>query len=378
MKGGLRIGSIAGVKVTVHPSWILVFLLAVVWLGSVGPSIGGLVGATRWIVAPVVALAFFASVLVHELAHAFVARRLGVNVQEVMLFIFGGAARLEQEAPTPGKEALITLAGPAVSALLGGALIALGTLAGGIPNDTATVFAVIAIWLGAINLFLAIFNLVPGFPMDGGRLLRAALWARQGDFRTATRSAARLGRYFSYVLLAIGAFLALTGEVVVGVWILVISWFLQRAADSSYRHAELAQLVEGVSVRDVMEREVAVVNPNLALDTFAQQYLASGERGLFPVSSAGELVGTIDLNQVRRVPRGSWPTTRVREVMSGLDAMFSLTEPQPVMDAVGRFQTTDAQAIPVVDPQDRGRLLGMVTRDGLVRALRRHEAVRGG
>lgn len=378
MNGGMRLGSVLGMRVIVHPSWLLIFVLAVAWLATVGPGIAGVSGPARWLIAPVVALALFGSVFLHELAHALVARRLGVPVKEVTVLVFGGAARLEQEAPTPKAEALITLAGPAVSVVLGVIFLLLAALLSAISDPIGGTLAVMSLWLGALNLLLALLNMIPGFPMDGGRLVRAVLWARQKDFRIATRNAAQVGRVFSYGLIGVGIFFAVSGQVGIGVCTLLVGWMLMRYANSSFRHAEFAHLVTGVAVRDVMEREVAVVNPNLALDTFAQQYLASGERDVFPVSNGDELIGTIDAAQLRRIPRRSWPTTRVREVMSDREQMFALTEPQSVMDAVGRFQDTSVQAIPVVDIGDRGRLLGMVTRDGLVRALRRHEALRGG
>lgn len=376
--GGLRLGSVLGVRVIMHPSWFLILILAVVWLGFVGSGIAGVPPVVSWLIAPIVGLTLFGSVLIHELAHALVARSLGVPVEEITVLIFGGAAPIKQEGRTPKAEALITLAGPAASGLMGVLLFGVATVLSGFSDATVRTLAVMILWLGAINLLLAVLNLIPGFPMDGGRLVRAVLWARQKDFRLATRNAAQVGRAFSYGLLGSGIFLVITGQVGIAVTTLLTGWVLWRFASMSHRHAEFAHLVRDVSVRDVMERDVAVVNPNLALDTFAQQYLASGERDVFAVSSGDELIGTIDATQLRRVPKGSWPTTRVREVMSDRDAMFALTEPQPVMDAVGRFQDANVQSIPVVDIVDRGRLIGMVTREGLVRALRRHEALRGG
>ncbi len=378
--GGIRIGSVLGVNVTVHPSWILIFVFVVIWLGTVGgpTADSSIPGPLRWLAAPIVATTFFASVLIHELAHAVVARRLGVKVDEVMLFIFGGAARLEQDAPTPRIEALITIAGPIASALLGVFLLGAGVLLGGVEGPVAAVTVEVCLWLGAINLFLAAFNLVPGFPMDGGRLLRAAIWARTSSFIGATRTAARAGRFFAWFLIGAGLVTAVTGGPVIGIWVAVVGWFLHQTAEASYRRVELARLVEGVAVRDVMDREVPLVNPNLTLDTFVDQYAGSGGGGLYPVISAGTLVGTIELRQVRLVARTSWPTTRVHEIMSRGDSIWTLTEPQPAMDAVGRFAETDTLAIPVVDLTDRQHLLGLVTRDGLIRALRHREALRGG
>lgn len=380
MSSGIGVGRIFGVRITVHPSWILIFLFVVIWLGSVGgPTADSAIPASlRWIAAPLVAITFFASVLSHELAHALVARRRGVPVEEVMLFIFGGAARLDQDAPTPRTEAIITIAGPVSSLVLGLLLLGAGTALGGMEGVLAAVVVEVCLWLGAINLFLAAFNMIPGFPMDGGRLLRAIIWARTRDFVRATRLATRVGRVFAYLLIGGGVLIAIAaGSVVLGIWTAVIGWFLHQTAEATYRRVELASLVEGVAVQDVMDREIPVVHPNLTLDTFVDQYVARGGSGLYPVTAAGTLVGTIDLRQVRRVARSSWPTTRVHEVMSRGDSLWTLTERQPVMDAVGRFQQSDALAIPVVDLSDTQRLTGLVTRDGLIRALRQRQVPRG-
>lgn len=380
--GGVRILTLLGVRITVHPSWLLIFGLLVIWLATVGGpgASSGLPDAARWLLAPVVAMLFFGSVLVHELAHAYVARARGVHVDEVMLFIFGGAARLDREAPTPRVEVLITIAGPISSAILGLLLFGAGLLLGGAEGLLARVASDTLVGLGAINVLLAGFNLIPGFPMDGGRLLRAILWARTGDFLRATRLATLVGRGFAYLLIAAGVIFALRGGdgIVFGVWTALIGWFLHQASEQSYRRVELAHIVDGVAVGDVMDREYSVVSPNLTLDTFVDQHLL-GSTGatIYPVMVDGMLAGTVELRQIRRVPRAEWTKTRVSEVMSRQEALWTLTEPQPAMDAVGHFQESDAQGIAVVDAQDRQRLTGVVTRDGLVRALRqRRETAR--
>ncbi len=380
--GGVRILTLLGVRITIHPSWLLIFALLVIWLATVGgPSAGrGLPDAARWVLAPIVAALFFASVLTHELAHAYVARARGVRVDEVMLFIFGGAARLDRDAPTPRSEVVITIAGPIASAILGLILLGAGLSLGGMDGMSASIASDTLAGLGVINVLLAGFNLIPGFPMDGGRLLRAILWARTGDFLRATRLATLVGRGFAYLLIGVGLAVALSGGggIVFGVWTAVIGWFLHQASERSYRRVELAHIVEGVAVRDVMDRQYSVVNPNLTLDTFVDQHLL-GSTGatIYPVTVDGMLAGTVELRQVRRVPRADWTKTRIADVMSRQEALWTLTEPQPAMEALGHFQESDAQGIAVVDAQDRQRLTGVVTRDGLVRALRqRHETAR--
>jgi Zn-dependent protease/CBS domain-containing protein len=377
-RGAISLGSVLGVRITVHPTWIFIFALVTVWLGTTGGPVTGtqLAPAARWVVAPIAAMLFFASVLVHELAHAIVARWRGVPIEEVTLFVFGGAARMERDAPSPGAELAIAIAGPIVSVLLGFALIGVGIALTDVAGIPAAVAAELLLGLGVINVLLGVLNLLPAFPMDGGRLLRAGLWAFTHDLTRSTRIATRLARGLGLFVIGAGIVLVFEVEPIVGIWAVLVGWFLYRAAVGDDRRMQLAELTEGVAVRDVMDRDVAVVSPNLTLDTFVDQLL-SDDAGLYPVTEDGGLVGTIDADQVRRVPKTRWATTRITDVMSRGEALVTLTEPQSVMDAVGRFQTSPVPAIPVVDGADPRRLLGLVTRDGVIRALRRREALRG-
>jgi Zn-dependent protease/predicted transcriptional regulator len=369
---GLMVARIFGVRIHVHASWLIIFALVVLYLLNVGSPDRGNDLSPGWnlLRAVVVALVFFGSVLVHELAHALVARRRGMTVNDITLFIFGGAANLEQEAPNARTEALVAGAGPLASVVLAAGFLAVSAALGGVASEPVTVVAGSAAWLARINLLLAVFNLIPGFPMDGGRLLRAAVWGVTHDFVRATRIATFIGRGFAYVLIGVGFVIAIQGRLIDGLWLAFIGWFLNQAAEASYRRVAVEKLVEGVRVRDVMDREVAVVNPNLTLDTLVDQHLLSGQATLYPVTMEGTLVGTIDLGQVRKIPRDDWTTTRVTDVMTRGDGIVTLTEPEPLWDAISRFDETGTPAIPVVDPETRRRLLGLVTRDSVFRALR--------
>lgn len=377
MRGGLPFGRVLGIRVRVHPSWFVVLALVVVSLAALGvPGEAELPQGVRWVLGFIVAGLFFVSVLVHEVSHALVARRRGLVVDELMLLIFGGPPSVEQEAPDARSEALIAAAGPFVSIVVAGVGLALWLLVGNAQGEAAQVIAGAGWWLGTSNLVLAAFNLIPGFPMDGGRLLRALLWRVTGDFLRATRLASISGRVFGYGMIAAGLAWALGGEVVLGIWLAFIGWFLNLAAEGSYRRVEFSRLVEGIRVRDVMEEDVAVVNPNLTLDTLVEQHLMSGRASLYPVTMDGSLVGTVDIGQVSRVPRSDWPVTRVTDVMTRGENLSTLTRPASVMDAMSRFEETGAPAIPVVAEDDRRRLIGLVTRDGLLRALRHRAALR--
>lgn len=374
-QGTFRLGRLLGVEVRIHPSWIFVFALVVLQLALVGPPGGGqpLSAPLRLGLAVVVALLFFASVLFHELAHAIVARRRGIRVEQVTLFIFGGAAKLEQEAPDPRTEALIALAGPLTNLVLVPIFFVPWLLGHEATSELVRAAAALSFWLAISNLILGLFNLVPGFPMDGGRLLRALLWARSGDFVRATQAAARVGRTFAVLLVGLGFVVAIGEDLVIGVWLAFIGWFLSQAADSGYRRVAVEQLLGGLHVADAMVRDYAVVGPNLTLDTLAQQSALGGE-AFYPVVHDGALTGAIDLRAVQRVPRDRWPTTRVTDVMRRGPALVTVTEADSLWEAVHRFDETRSEGLPVVDAQDRRRLVGLLTRESVFRTLRLQRA----
>lgn len=376
-RGGMKLFSVAGVRVMVHPSWFVIFALVVATLASVGgEEVGGnLNTASRWIVAFLVAILFFGSVLVHELSHALVARRFGINVPQISLFIFGGVASLDEEAPSARAEGLIAVAGPLASGLLGAGFFGIAYVARGVDSPMADVVFWTCNWLGLSNVALAVFNLIPGFPMDGGRILRAILWAVTRDFMRATRIASVFGRVVGQIIIIGGIFWSLQGDPIDGIWLVLIGWFLSRAAATSYKQAALERLVEGINVGDVMDANVPVVNPTLTLDTLADQHLMAGQSGFYAITNGDQLIGTIDVDQIRRVPRGQWTTTRVGEVMRQGDDIVTLTQPQPIMDAVNRFEQSGAQAFPVVAVDDARHLLGMITREALLVALQKRAKV---
>ena len=376
--GSLSIGRVLGVEIRLHPSWFVIFALVTISLATLGSPAGErqLPDAMRWLLAVVVSVLFFASVVVHELAHALVGRRLGILVKEITLFIFGGAAALEQDTPNARTEALVAAAGPIASLVTGGAFLAVWGLTRGNELDVVRLIGAAAFWLGTMNLLLAVFNLVPGFPMDGGRLLRSIIWGVTHDFVRATRIATLVGRAFAYLMMAAGFMRAISGEVIEGLWLAFIGWFLNQAAEASYKRVAVEKLVEGIQVRDVMDRAVPAVGPNLTLDTLVDQHLLGGQASLYPVTHDGDLVGTIDIAQVSRVPRSEWPVTRVTDVMTRGKGLVTLTEPDPLWQAVTRFEETGTPAIPVVDGETGRRLLGLVTRDGVFRALRARAQLR--
>jgi CBS domain-containing protein len=229
-----------------------------------------------------------------------------------------------------------------------------------------------------VNVLLAVFNLIPAFPMDGGRLVRAIAWKIGGDLVRATRVASLVGRTLAYGMIFGGFLLALEGLVVGGLWLALIGWFLSRQARGSYNQVRLERLVGGMRIADALERDVAVVSPGLTLDTLVEQHELRGDTTLYPVTVDGQLVGAIDIDQVARVPRKDRASTRVIDVMRRSTQLVTFTEPQPLIEAVARFEQTGADAFAVVDGGDPQRLLGLVTRDGVIRLMRSRAARRPG
>jgi Zn-dependent protease/CBS domain-containing protein len=371
----MSIGRWLGVEVRVHPGWLLVVALVVVslapWLSSQGAL--GLPSEAAVAVSLLVAAALFLSVLAHELAHALTARRMGVRVPEIWLTVLGGTTWTTSDPRSARVEGLIAASGPVVSAILGAVVLLPALL---LPADGELWMRGLRwtiLLIGAGNLLLAGLSLVPALPLDGGRAVRALLWGVLGDQVRATRYTSAIGRLIAYGLMFAGFIFAIGGsasQILAGLWLVLIGWYLSRSSRGSYNRVRLEQLVEGMSIGDALERNVAVVGPGLTLDTLIQQHEREGSVRVYPVTVDGGLVGTVDLGRVARIPRRKWPTTRVTDVMRRAESMITFTEPQPLMAAVAGFEQTGADAFPVVDPDDPRRLLGLVTRENTLRLMR--------
>jgi CBS domain-containing protein len=270
-------------------------------------------------------------------------------------------------------EASIALAGPVINALIGAIVLVPALLLPAEGELPARALRWTALLIGADNLLLAALSLVPAMPLDGGRVDRAFLWGVTRDQVRATRLTSYIGRLLAYALMFGGFVLAIGGstdQILAGLWLVLIGWYLSRSARGSYNRVRLEQLVEGMSIGDALERNVAVVGPNLTLDTLIQQHERDGSVRVYPVTVDGDLVGTVDLGRVSRIPRRKWSTTRVTDVMRRAESMITFTEPQPLMAAVAGFEQTGADAFPVVDEADPTRLLGLVTRENTLRLMR--------
>jgi Zn-dependent protease len=366
MGPGWRIGRLAGVELSIHPSWLVIaflitYSLAVAQFPAQFP---GWSTAQYWIVAAATAVLFFASVLAHELSHAIVARRFGLSVAGITLFIFGGATSLDGDSRTPREEAFIAIAGPASSILIGVALLGIDLVIAQ-PQLGALVG-----WLGFINITLGVFNLIPGFPMDGGRVLRAIIWRLRGDRLVATRNAAMVGRIFAYLLVAGGVFLALQpGLLFSGLWLALIGWFLSNAAEATAAQAGVEASLRGIRVRDAMDPTPPAVSPNETVADLVQERMLRGEdRSYLVQHDDGGLAGIVTLSDVRRVPRETWPTARVTDIMTRFADLVTVTPDAPLADALRSLQEKEVGQLPVIDADER-MPVGLVTRRGILRLI---------
>ena len=310
----LRLGQVLGVELRLDYSWFIVFVL-VAWMlaGHHFPLMNpGWAPAVYWAVGLVASVLFFASVVAHELGHSTVSRALGVPVRDITLFIFGGAARLGREPQRPRDEFLIAAAGPLVSLILGGVFWAVGRFAA--PGGPT--YAVAA-WLAWINAVLAIFNLIPGFPLDGGRVFRAAAWAVTGNFRQATRVAALLGRVVAFLIIVWGASRIFAGDPLGGLWITFIGWFLDSAAARSVESVALTDLLAGHTVNEVVMTDCPRIAPDETLDVVVDQKVLPTGRRCLPVVEGDALRGLLTLHRIKEIPRDRWRSTRARDVMIG-------------------------------------------------------------
>jgi Zn-dependent protease/predicted transcriptional regulator len=367
-----RVGRIAGIEVRVDSSWAVIALLITysmylrVSLVYPDTSTGAAVA-----LAILAAVLFFGSVLVHELAHAVVSQARGIRVQDITLFLFGGATRARVESRGPGDEFLIALVGPLTS----GILAALFGIVAGLGDDVLSRPLVGTLgYLAWVNLLLAGFNLVPGFPLDGGRLLRSAIWKATGSLARATRVASLAGQAVGWLLVAAGVASLLGGNLAGGIWFAFIGWFLVQAARASYQELQLRDLLRGVEAEDVMAANLLRVPPELSLQEAVDDYFMRYDHGAFPVDEQGRTIGLLTLRGVRRVPREQWSARRVRDHMVPLGDQV-VVAPHARMDGVlGKLEDGEAGRVLVVQA---GEVVGIITSTDLTRWLRRWRALEG-
>lgn len=368
MNPDFTICRIAGIRISINWSWLIVFAI-VVWslVADVFPAENpGLSNATYAVMGVVAALVFFLSILLHELGHALVARRNGMEIEGITLWLFGGVAQFKEMFKSPGAEFRIGIAGPAVSFFLGVAFIGAAALTTFSTALNGTLF-----WLGYINLFLLVFNLLPALPLDGGRVLRATLWKVKGDFGWATRIAASFGRFFGYLMIAAGVLSFIAYRSVGGVWLALIGWFLLGAAGGERRISRVHEALEGLHVRDLMTREPVVAQADSTLGEFADSLSSLTRHSTYPVVSDGEVLGLLPFAAVDSRQRAEWDKLLVRDNMIGRDRVPVLDSEDGAEHALEELIAGDiGRALVVKD----GQLAGILSLSDLQRALDQRSA----
>ena len=363
MNPTVQLGRIAGIRISVNWSWLIVFAL-IVWslAAAVFPSQNPGFSTGEYVaLAVVAAILFFASLLLHELGHALQARREGVEIEGINLWLFGGVAQFKGAFPSAGAEFRIAIAGPLVSLVLGVFFVLVSAFAG-LPNAIDGVAA----WLGYTNLILLAFNLLPALPLDGGRVLRSALWQLKGDLQWATWVASGVGRGFGYLFIALGIFMFIVEGAFSGAWLAFIGWFLLQTATAEARYVATQQALDGLKVRDVMTRQPVTVEADLNLGQFMDDVASSRRYTTYPVLEHGRPIGLLAFRSVAAVPRDEWNARRVRDAMIPRDAVPLLDEDDPAIDALAELSASNVNRGLVVDD---GRLAGFLSITDLARAL---------
>ncbi|HHP7230385.1 MAG TPA: site-2 protease family protein [Xenococcaceae cyanobacterium] len=363
-----RLGSIYGFEISVDLSWFLIFFL-ILWSLSVSvfpTDFPELSDITYLIMGIVGTLLFFASIITHELAHSLVAKTKGIPVEGITLFVFGGISRTRMDAETPGDEFQIAGVGPLVSLILAG-IFALIWWLGRSAGWTVAITGV-ARYLASINLLLAIFNLLPGFPLDGGRLFRSVIWKATGDLKKATRIASWGGQFFAYVLIALGFVQLFGGNLVGGLWLVLIGWFLANAAEMSYQQHLIRTGLEGVRAKEVMLESPETVPPDLSLQTLVDEYFLHRRYQAFPVTQNGHLVGIISLNQVKEIVREQWQKQTIAETMTPINDTVTVRLETPMTEVLQKMQDSKIQRV-LVTRDDQ--LVGIITGGDVSSWLRR-------
>jgi Zn-dependent protease/CBS domain-containing protein len=362
MKGNaLRLGRILGIEIRLDYSWFIIFVL-VTWslAAQLFPDLyPGWSRTAYWVIGVLTALLFFGSVLAHELAHSVVSQRYGVPVTDITLFIFGGASHISDEPKTARGELAMALVGPGTSLVLSGLFGVLWFISRG----TGSYLYAISGWLAGINLSLAVFNLIPGFPLDGGRVFRAIVWAISGNLRLATRIATGLGRLvaFGFILAGVGQIFA--GNLANGLWIAFIGWFLENASANTYRRLAVNDMLAGHTASEVMSRECTHIPADMTVATLVNDVLLPTGRRCFPVEEGGHVQGLVTVHRIQQLPRQQWPQTRVDQVMIPRAELKTVRPDDALSDVLERMAGEDVNQLVVIEGD---QLLGLVARDRLL------------
>jgi Zn-dependent protease/CBS domain-containing protein len=365
LRGGIPIGKAFGISLRLHYSWFFIFAL-VTWAlaASYFPSTYPAWSLSVRVAAGLItSILFFGSVLVHELMHSIVSQRQGIPVQSITLFFLGGVSQITSEPKQPKDEFRMAIVGPLSSLVLGGIFFGIYFAWRNVDTFAVQFVTAIAYWLGFINLALGVFNLIPGFPLDGGRVLRSLIWWRSGNLKSATRIASNAGRAVGFILIFVGIWFIFTGNWFNGIWFALIGWFLESAAVGSYQQVLMQEMLKGHVASEVMSGDCVVVPPDMTIDHLVNGNILTSGRRCFPVVSGSEIMGLMTLHNVKEVPRDQWNTETVKEAMTPFDKL-KWVRPDEELSSVLRILSEDnINQVPVVLDN---KIIGMVTRENLL------------
>jgi Zn-dependent protease/CBS domain-containing protein len=383
MRGGFQIGRVLGITIRVDWSWLLIFFLTT-W--NLGTAFGGLHPGwgpvLSWGLGATAALLFFASVLIHEMAHSLVAKARGIPVRSITLHLFGGVSNIQREPDSPGGEFLMAILGPVSSFAIGGVLLLVAVLIAGpaaalqdpakFLEDMGPLLTLLS-WLGSVNITVGAFNLIPGFPLDGGRVVRSALWALTKNLRRATRCAAWMGQGIAWLMILAG--ISMTFGVRVpffgtglgsGLWLSFIGWFLNNASVQSYRQVVIEDVLEGVPVSSMMRTHPPTCSADCSVSRLVNDHIMQSDDQAFPIIEGGRLAGLVTLEDVRGVARDAWDRTTVRQIMTPADDLVTAAPDEDAVEALNKLMGRDVRQLPVVRD---GELAGLLRRRDIIKWL---------
>jgi len=360
-----KIFSQLGFPIYLDLSWFAIVVL-ITWSLASGyfpQQVEGLTSGAYWIMGAVGALGLFASILAHELGHAVVARRFDLHMRGITLFIFGGVAEMSKEPPSAKAEFYVAIAGPIVSILIAGGCLAIGVVSGhAMPGAVAAV-----VWyLGMMNGVLVAFNMIPAFPLDGGRVLRSILWHVKGNLRWATRISSTIGSGFGLLLIGFGLLNLLTGNVIGAIWQVMIGMFLRNAAQMSYQQVLVRRALEGEPVSRFMQPDVVTVDPSLSIEELVENYIYRLHHKMFPVADNGRLIGCVTTRDVQHVSRDEWSTTTVADISHRCDPDNTIAPASDAMEALSQMSRNGAHRLMVVEGD---KLAGLLSLSDLVKFM---------
>jgi Zn-dependent protease/CBS domain-containing protein len=359
--GSLKIVTIMGIPIRVHFSWLIIFglitwSLSTFYFPKAAPELPGL---SYWISGVAASLLLFVSVALHELSHSFIAMKYGQSIASITLFIFGGVAQIKSEPANPKAEFNMAIAGPVSSFVLSLIFFLIYNMV------TGQVERALFQYLSNLNFILGVFNLIPGFPMDGGRVVRAFIWRKTNNFFYATRKASSYGRKIAIFFIAFGLFSIFIGSPG-GLWLMLIGWFLHTAAQSSYQQASIQETLSNVKVKDMMVKDIVTISRNATIDSAIDEYFTKYGYGGFPVVDNGEFLGIVTLKEIKNIPKERWKDVRISEIFIPHDKRWEISEEEYVLKALELMISENKGRLLV---SGKGNVVGLITRNGIAKYI---------